>query len=460
MEKYVTNIKDLVIQTIKNGSEIRNKANSGDPIGCFQMGIINLLGINTPVDFKKASQFFSNQSLSDNQDAIRLLGFIAECEGHFSQAFQNYAQTESSEKDSYLDKVIKGRNHIQDYLKKLDLPVSLNKEVSSILSDYPKDKSSKTGASVKIAAICNDEQSCLEAANNLYDANDYISAIQWLKKGNIGLDNSMYAVINEMLEKSKSDLLKSKVLQIINLKSSSLLTKEDPTPFLNKLKQSCDEESMKCLTEWKEKNQSYIGNIIKEYKDQEQKAYLASLSEEAEAKKKKQRMYIIIGVAICILLGVLVSIIPSSSEKEPNNVGTSNIEKSIEKETIKKSDNESSIDQISSIEEDEIAPSNTHSSVNMRLSGKIGGEAVFVMEGNSGWYQMTYEGADKVKRSLELESYSPEDNNCSINAYLRDKYIGKFVGVLSLNNESKVEKYEGVFESVKGAKVDFTLYSE
>ena len=69
MEKYVTNIKDLVIQTITNGSEIKSKANSGDPMGCFQMGMIHLLGINTPVDFKKANQFFSNQSLSDNQDA-------------------------------------------------------------------------------------------------------------------------------------------------------------------------------------------------------------------------------------------------------------------------------------------------------------------------------------------------------------------------------------------------------
>ena len=75
MEKYISSIKDLVIQTITNGSEIKSKANSGDSMGCFQMGMIHLLGINTPVDFKKANQFFSNQSLSDNQNAIRLLGF-------------------------------------------------------------------------------------------------------------------------------------------------------------------------------------------------------------------------------------------------------------------------------------------------------------------------------------------------------------------------------------------------
>lgn len=322
MEKYVTNIKDLVIQTITNGSEIKSKANSGDPMGCFQMGMIHLLGINTPVDFKKANQFFSNQSLSDNQDAIRLLGFIAECEGNYSQAFQNYALTEKSEKDSFLDKVIKGRNHIQDYLRKLDLPVSLNKELSSILNDYSKDKTSKTGASIKVATICNDEQSCLEAAKRLYDVKDFISAIQWLKKGNIDSDNSMYTAISEMLEKSKSDLLSSKVLQVINLKNSSLLSKEDPTPFLTKVKQSCDEESMKCVTEWKEKNQFNIGNIIKVYKDQEQKAYLASLAEEAEAKKKKQRMYIVIGVAILLLLGLFMTVIPSSDKESNKDVQT------------------------------------------------------------------------------------------------------------------------------------------
>lgn len=317
MERYVTSIKDLVIQSLTNGSGIKNKANCGDPMGCFQMGMIYLLGINTPLDFKKATQFFSNQSLSDDQDAIRLLGFIAECEGKYSQAFQNYAQTVSSEKDSFLDKVIEGRNHFQDYLRKLDLPISLNKELSSILNDYSKDKTSKIGASIKVAAICNDEQSCLEAAKSLYDAKNFISAIQWLKKGNIEPDNSLYTAISEMLEKSKSDLLSSKVLQVINLKSSSHLLKEDPTPFLTKAKQSCDEASMKCLTEWKEKTQSYIGNIIKAYKDEEQKAYLASLAEEAKAKKKKQRMYIIIGVAVSVLMGILIMVMPSS-DKESN----------------------------------------------------------------------------------------------------------------------------------------------
>ena len=206
MEKYVTNIKDLVIHALTNGSEIKAKADSGDALSCFQMGMIHLLGINTPIDFKKASKFLSNQSLSDDPDANRLLGFIAECEGNYSHAFKNYAQTNSSEKDSFLNRVIMGRNHIQDYMKKLDLPIMLNKEVSSLLTDYAKGKASKTGACVKIAAICNDEPSCLEAAKALYETKDYISAIQWLKKGDVGADNSIYASISERVEKTKKEL--------------------------------------------------------------------------------------------------------------------------------------------------------------------------------------------------------------------------------------------------------------
>ena len=318
MEK-ITSIKDLVIQMLSNGSQVTFKANNGDPESCFQVGLTHLLGINTSVDFKKATKYLSNQSLSDDQDVNRLLGFISECEGDFSKAFHYYAQTEGSEKDSYLDKVIKGRNHIQDYLRKLDLPISLNKELSSILNDYLKNKTSRTGASIKIAAICNDEPTCLDAAKSLYEAKDYISAIEWLKRGNIGSENPMYLSINDKFKKAASDLLNSRVMQVVNLDSNSLLTKEDPTPFFNKVKKTCEESSVKCLTEWKEKTQSYIGNIIKVYKDEEQNAYLASLAEEAEAKKKKQIMYIIIGVIVFILMGILTMVMPSSDEESKGN---------------------------------------------------------------------------------------------------------------------------------------------
>ena len=69
MDNNITTIKDLVILTITNGSEIKAKAESGDAESCFKIGMIHLLGINTPIDFKKASFFLGNQSLANNPDA-------------------------------------------------------------------------------------------------------------------------------------------------------------------------------------------------------------------------------------------------------------------------------------------------------------------------------------------------------------------------------------------------------
>lgn len=296
-----------------NGSQVIYKANSGEPESCFQVGMMHLLGINTSVDFKKASHYLSNQSLVGNQDATLLLAFIAECEGDYSKAFHQYANTISSETDAYIDKVIKGRNNLQDFLKKQNLPISLNKEISSILSNYGKGKSSRTGACTKIAAICNDEPTCLEVAKCLFDAKDYTSAIDWLKRGNVGLDDPMYKTINEELKKTTLDLLNSKDLQVINLESNSLLSKEDPTPFLNKVRNTCNEASITCSKEWKDKTKSYIDKIVEDKKSQD---YLAALAEEEEAKRGKSGRYILIGIAVLVLLGILVSLLPSSSDKE------------------------------------------------------------------------------------------------------------------------------------------------
>ena len=38
MEKYITNIKDLVSQNLTNDSEIKEKADSGDALLYFQLG--------------------------------------------------------------------------------------------------------------------------------------------------------------------------------------------------------------------------------------------------------------------------------------------------------------------------------------------------------------------------------------------------------------------------------------
>lgn len=300
MEKYITSIKDLVMQAMTNVAEIKAKAEKGDALSCFQMGMIHLLGINTPIDFKKASLFFGNHSLSNNSDANRLLGFMAECEGDFSKSFQYYAEVEGNEKDSYISKVIKSRNQLQQYLKRFKLDTNLNNEVSAILGDYRDNSSAKTGVCIKIASLCNDEQTCLDAAQCLYETGDYISAMQWLKKGNVSAEHLLCKSITERFEKTKNSLKNSSDYQIIEIERNSLLGQDDITLFLDDIKRKCKNASLSCSKEWKENAQKRINNVIGAIKDSEQKARMAEEAEE-EARKKKRKRIIIYAVAIIVV---------------------------------------------------------------------------------------------------------------------------------------------------------------
>ena len=55
VEKYVTNISDLVISAMTIGDTIRRKAESGDPEACFQMGMIHLLGMSDDLRLENLS---------------------------------------------------------------------------------------------------------------------------------------------------------------------------------------------------------------------------------------------------------------------------------------------------------------------------------------------------------------------------------------------------------------------
>ena len=92
MAKYITNLEDLVGQIVLYGTGIENRTIYNDPSSCFIMGMKYLLGIDTPVDFKKASQYFENQSLKDEPEVIRLLGFMEEMNINYSKAFSLYAK--------------------------------------------------------------------------------------------------------------------------------------------------------------------------------------------------------------------------------------------------------------------------------------------------------------------------------------------------------------------------------
>lgn len=411
MAKYITSISDLTIQAINNKSEVVIKAKNGNPEFCFKMGMIHLLGINTPIDFKKASQFFCNQSLSDVPDVKLILGFIAECEGDFSSAFQYYASSESGEKDSYIEKVIKGRNNLQVFFQELDLPLSLNKEVSSILNEFIKTKTSRTGACVKIAAICNDEQTCLEAAKNLYNSKGYISAIQWLKKGNIPQDNPLYIEINKVFSISKKKTLDSKELQVITIKGNSLLSSEDPTSFLNKIQKTCDAASKKCSMEWAELVQKNIKSIIKKQKDKEERERLAALAEEEANEKKRKRKYKFIGIIVLLIIAAFLANNPFS-------------------------DNQSSID---SDEEECVLKGN------IKFHGDVDGYPITM--------ELQIEG-ERIKGWLYYDRYGPE-NKLYLSGSIQGKRIlldetdanGKYTGVYSGSYSDGV--IEGKYKNLK-----------
>lgn len=299
MEKYITNIKDLVIQTLTNGPEIKAKAESGDALSCFQMGMIHLLGINTPIDFKVASSFLSNQSLSDDPDANRLLGFIAECEGNYSLAFKNYANAGKANRP-YINKVSEERMHLQGDFKRLELPSTVqNKIITNVLNEYIKGGDTKVEASIKIAIICEDEKSCLGAAQALYDNGDYFSAMRWLQNGNISENNNLYTSVKNKITDSKSTQNIPNTLEVIEIDGNSFLANIDTTPFYAGIKYLCDEAAVVCLKKWyegvspkivseKKKIEDEEAARIKKQKDEET-ARLKKLKAEEDARIKKQK---------------------------------------------------------------------------------------------------------------------------------------------------------------------------
>ena len=288
MEKYVKDIKDLVIQTLTNGSEIKAKAKTGDALSCFQMGMIHLLGIDTPIDFNKASQHFGNQSLADDDDANRMLGFIAECEGNYSQAFKNYANAGKSNRP-YINKVSEERVNLQSLFKKWDLPNNVqNKIVTNVLNEYIKGGDTKLDASIRIAMICSDEISCLDAAQLLSDAGEYNSAMRWLQYGNISENNDLYTYVKKKITDIKSGQNLPNTLEVIEINGKSFLANLNVAPSYARIKYLCDEAGVDCKKEWNNNVSSKVVSIKKKIKEEEA-ARIKKQKEEEAARIKKQK---------------------------------------------------------------------------------------------------------------------------------------------------------------------------
>lgn len=107
--------------------------------------------------------------------------------------------------------------------------------------------------------------------------------------------------------------------------------------------------------------------------------------------------------------------------------------------------------------------------VYMGMWGRVGGTGfLFDMDGTIGSY-IPYDIAEAkeygARRQLKLVSYNPNDGKCVINAYLQGKYIGQFSGVFYEEEIEKdedgsfvVQSYNGIFTSVKGAKLEFSFH--
>ena len=111
----------------------------------------------------------------------------------------------------------------------------------------------------------------------------------------------------------------------------------------------------------------------------------------------------------------------------------------------------------------------SRSVVYMGMWGHVGGTGfLFDMNGTSGHYIPYDMGEGKEygeRRELELVSYDQTSGLCVIAAYLHGRFIGRFEGRFEEaeldmgDGESKyVQAYDGIFTSVKGAKLDFHFH--
>ena len=135
-------------------------------------------------------------------------------------------------------------------------------------------------------------------------------------------------------------------MQVVDLDSNSLLSKEDPMQSLNIVKKTCDEASKKCFKEWRDKSRAYVDAIIKNKKDKEQEEYLAALAEEEAQKKKRNKLIKYSVIAATAFVIILLASIGSSSDDKVNS------DKTVNKEIVA-SDNENANSKVISNNDEE-----------------------------------------------------------------------------------------------------------
>lgn len=318
MDKYITSLKDLIAETFRNSFKLNESAKNGDQKACFQMGMVYLLGINTAIDFKKAKLQFSSQSLLNDHDAQRMLGFLSELDGDYSAAFMYYAKAAGGvvdgSDDSYIENVKQERETLRGWLNKWNFPVRvLNNAITTILEDYAKGGEKKEKACFEIAAICQDAVSCITVARILMGSGDYSDAMQWLQYGAVEKNNPMYQMIQSKIYENSRFINLSNVLEIIEIDGCSLLSNIDIAANFAPARNALNGISVRCSKLWRKEVMPKIesiksiwkkeekNRIKKEEEDRQRALKQAELLELEEKIRKKKRRDKIINIILSIL---------------------------------------------------------------------------------------------------------------------------------------------------------------
>lgn len=318
MDKYITSLKDLIAETFRNSFKLNESAKKGDSKACFQMGMVYLLGINTAIDFKKAKLQFSSQSLLNDHDAQRMLGFLSELDGDYSAAFMYYAKAAGGvvdgSDDSYIKNVKQERETLRGWLNKWNFPVRvLNNAITTILEDYAKGGEKKEKACIEIAAICQDAVSCITVARILMGFGDYSDAMQWLQYGAVEKNNPMYQMIQSKIYENSRFINLSNVLEIIEIDGCSLLSNIDIAANFAPARNALNGISVRCSKLWRKEVMPKIesiksiwkkeekNRIKKEEEDRQRALKQAELLELEEKIRKKKRRDKIINIILSIL---------------------------------------------------------------------------------------------------------------------------------------------------------------
>lgn len=318
MDKYITSLKDLIAETFRNSFKLNESAKKGDSKACFQMGMVYLLGINTAIDFKKAKLQFSSQSLLNDHDAQRMLGYLSELDGDYSAAFMYYAKAAGGvvdgSDDSYIENVKQERETLRGWLNKWNFPVRvLNNAITTILEDYAKGGEKKEKACIEIAAICQDAVSCITVARILMGFGDYSDAMQWLQYGAVEKNNPMYQMIQSKIYENSRFINLSNVLEIIEIDGCSLLSNIDIAANFAPARNALNGISVRCSKLWRKEVMPKIesiksiwkkeekNRIKKEEEDRQRALKQAELLELEEKIRKKKRRDKIINIILSIL---------------------------------------------------------------------------------------------------------------------------------------------------------------